>query len=245
MFDVFSVKAGWGLREESVEGCASRCARMLHDLSDIHPDFRLLQWDGSGQVRTRDLRELCRSGDIPRLFKAQRVHNASRTRIVLDGYRLHARSAEASSNSLLLHLHVGTGAWDADRNGPPNQIELTTIFSKDINAAIEMLAALEPILFGMIDAWDADWGGLYSTGRIAQTIDQSHSAFSGAWAVYLAERFASRIAPPSQAIVRRRTNGGLLVSADRDVFIASNSTHVEAANAIDACLAPLRPWPDA
>ena len=87
MRDLFSVKAGWGLREETVEACASRYARMLNDLWDLHPDFRTLHWTGSGQqMATRNLVELCRSGDLPRLFKKRRVHNTSRTRILPDGY---------------------------------------------------------------------------------------------------------------------------------------------------------------
>ena len=244
MFDLLSVKAGWGLREESVEACASRCARMLNDLWDIHPDFRLLRWDGSGQVQTRDLGELSRSGDLPRIFQAQRVHNTRRTRILPDGYRLSARSAESSTNSLGLHLRVGTGSGDADRCGVPNQVELTIILSKDINAIVKMLAELKPILFAMVDAWDVDWGGLYSTGRTAQTVNQPRSVFSGAWAVYLAEPFATRITPPVQAIVKRRSSGGLLMAADRDVFVSSNPAHVEAADAIDASVASLRPWPN-
>lgn len=244
MFDLYSVKAGWGLREEAVETCASRCARMLNDLRDIHPDFRLLEWDGSGQVQGRNLAELDRRGDLPRLFKARRVHNLSRTRIVSDGYQLSARSAEGCTNSLLLHLHVGAGYADADRDGVPNKVELTIILSKDINAMVQMLAALNPILLAMVDAWDVDWGGLYSTGRTAQTVDQSRSVFSGAWAVYLAEPFASRIEPPERAIMRRHPKGGLIMAADRDVFIASDPAHVEAASAIDASLASLRPWPE-
>jgi immunity protein 52 of polymorphic toxin system len=243
MFDVFSVKAGWGLREESVDACASRCARMLHDLSDIHPDFRLLQWDGAGQVQTRNLHELGRNGDLPKVFKALRVHNTSRTRIVPDGYELSARSTEDSTHSLLLRLRVGTGSADADRYGPPNLIELTIILSRDLNAMVKILAELKPILFAVIDAWNVDWGGLYSTGRATHDADQPRWRFSDAWAVYLAERFASQVVPPAQAVVKRHSNGGLLMMADRDVFIASNPAHVEAANAIEISLTPLRPWP--
>ena len=244
MFDLYSVKAGWGLRDESVDACASRCARMLNDLRDIHPDFRLLQWDGLGQVPTRDLAELCRGGYLPRLFKAQRAHNITRTCIVPNGYELSARSAEDSTNTLLLRLHVGTGSADADRFGVPNQVELTIILSKDINAMVKMLAELKRILFAIVDAWDADWGGLYSTGRTTEAVDQPRWRFSDAWAVYLAEPFATRVVPPAQAVVKRRSNGGLLMAADRDVFIASDPAHVEAANAIDASLAPLQPWPE-
>ena len=217
---------------------------MLNGLRDIHPDFRLLQWDGLGQVQTRDLGELSSSGYLPRLFKAQRVHNLDRTRIVPDGYELSARSADDSTNSLLLHLRVGAGAADADRYGLPNQVELTIVLSKDINAMVKMLAELKPILFAIVDAWDVDWGGLYSTGRATPAGVQSRWRFSDAWAVYLAERFASQIVPPAQAVVKRGSNGGLLMMADRDVFIASNPAHVEAADAIDASLTPLRPWPE-
>lgn len=245
MRDLYSVKAGWGLREETAEACASRCVRMLNGLWDIHPDFRTLHWTGSGQqVAARNLRELCRSGDLPRLLKKRRVHNASRTRIVADGYELDARSGAGSSQSLLLHLHAGTGSEDADRVWLPNQIELAIILGSDVDAAAEMLLALKPILFAIVDAWDADWGGLYSTGRTAQTIEQFRWRFAGAWAVYVAERFARRVVPPAQGFVERHPNGGMLMSAAKDVFSADDTAHVEAANAIDASLAPVRPWPD-
>lgn len=249
MRDLFSVKAGWGLREETVEACASRYARMLNDLWDLHPDFRTLHWTGSGQqMATRNLVELCRSGDLPRLFKKRRVHNTSRTRILPDGYQLDARSGADSLQSLLLTLHAGAGSGDADRTWIPNKIELTIVFGGDVESVAEMLLALKPTLFAMVDAWDVDWGGLYSTSRIAQTAGSTAETFrwrfAGAWAVYLADRFARQVVPPSQAIVEHRRNAGLLMSAAKDVFDANDPALVEAANAIDASLAPLRPWPD-
>ena len=63
-------------------------------------------------------------------------------------------------------------------------------------------------------------------------------------AVYLAEPFACRVTAPSCAIVERRGNGGLLISAARDVYDGNDAAQVEAANAIDACLAPLKSWPN-
>jgi len=130
MHDFFGVRAGWGLREETVEACASRFARMLNDLWDLHPDFRTLHWTGSGQqMATRNLLELCRSGDLAQLFKKRRVHNTSRTRILPDGYQFDARNGTDSSQFLLLTLHAGAGSGDADRTWIPNEIALTIIFS--------------------------------------------------------------------------------------------------------------------
>jgi Immunity protein 52 len=151
------------------------------------------------------------------------------------------------ARSALLHLHAGAGSDDADRNWHPNEIELTIIFGSHVEAAAEMLLALKPTLLAMVDAWDVDWGGLYSISRIAQSalqpIERFRWRFAGAWAVYLAEPFARRVVPPPPAVVERRPNGGLLMSAAKDVFSAGDPAQVEAANAIDASLSPLQPWP--
>ncbi|HKF70717.1 MAG TPA: Imm52 family immunity protein [Stellaceae bacterium] len=247
MRDLFSIKVGWGLREETVEACASRSVRMLNDLWDIHRDFRTLRWDGVGHVTVRNLHELCQRGDLVRILKRRRVHNTSRTRIVSDGYDMSANSGVGSSQSLHLRLHAGAGSEDADRIWLPNEIELTIIPGEEVDAVVSMLLALRPTLLAMVDAWDVDWGGLYSTSRIAQTItgaERFRWRFSGAWAVYLADRFAERVTPPRQAVVERRCTRGVLISAAKEVFDASNPAQVEAANAIDASLEPLKPWPE-
>jgi hypothetical protein len=245
----FTVRAGWGLREETVEACASRCARWLNDLRGIHPDFRTLQWTGRGQVATRDLAELCRGGDLPRLFAKRRVHNAGRTRIVPDGYELSARGG-ADASQLMLRFHAGAGSEEADRSWLATEVTLTIFPRGNPDAVAEMLLGLKPILRATVDAWHVDWSAISSTSRLAQTAETMTAAerflwpFSGAWAVYLAEPFARRVTAPSQAIVERRGKGGLLMFAAKDVYDAGHPAEVEAASAIDACLAPLKSRPN-
>lgn len=244
----FTVKAGWGLREETVEACASRCAQWLNDLRDIHPDFRTLQWTGRGQVATRDLGALFRGGDLPQLFAKRRVHNASRTRILPDGYELSARGG-ADASQLMLRFHAGAGSEEGDSSWLANEVTLTIFPRGNPQAVAEVLLGLKPILRATVDAWHVDWGAISSTSRLAQTAETMTAAerflwpFSGAWAVYLAEPLARRVIAPEQAIVCARGNGGVLISATQDVYDANDAAQVDAANAIDACLAPLRSWP--
>ncbi len=245
--DWFSVHAGWGLRDEPLEACASRCVRWLNDLWDIHPDFRTLRWNSTGQqVVTRNLRELYRSGDLPRLFKPKPIHNASRTRILPDGYSFSASHSAGSSQWLQLRLHAGAGAERDDR-WLPNEVELVIIVRSGLEVLAPMLLGLKPILFSMVDAWDIDFGWIASTSRTAQTAGRASEPFHwrlrGAWAIYLAERLARRVTPPAKAVVERRASDGLFVSAARDVFDPSNPAEVAAADAIEASLAPLKPWP--
>jgi|GEM_PF-3331576 hypothetical protein len=247
--DLFSVEAGWGFRAETLEECASRCGRWLNHLWDIHPDFRTLCWTGTGQqVPTRNLRDLCRSGALPRLFRSCRVHNTSRTRIRPDGWELTATHGNGSSQWLNLHLHVGSGSEDVDRGWLPNRVELAIIAGSNPGALAEMLLGLKPILFSMVDTWEVDLGWISSSSRTAQTAGRDsellHWRLRGSWAFYLAERFARRVTPPARTVVERRAGGGLFMAACKDVFDASDAGHVKAASAIDACLLLLKPWPD-
>jgi len=58
---------------------------------------------------------LCRSGDLPWLFGKRRIHNAARTRILPDGFRLSARHGADSSQWLQVYLHAGAGLEGDDR----------------------------------------------------------------------------------------------------------------------------------
>ena len=245
--DWFSIHGGWGLREETQEACAVSCSRWLNDLWDVHPDFRTLQWTGTGQqVATRNLRELCRSGDLPRLLLKQRIHTANRTRIVPDGYSFTATHGAGSSQWLQLRMHVGAGV-ELDDRWLPNEVELVIIVRSGPEALAPMLLGLKPVLFSMVDAWGIDFGWIASTSRMAQTADRASEPFywrvRGAWAVYLAARLARRVIPPAQAIVERRASGGLFMSAARDVFDPTNLAEAAVADTIEASLAPLKPWP--
>ncbi|HVZ03087.1 hypothetical protein, partial [Hyphomicrobium sp.] len=67
-----------------------------------------------------------------------------------------------------------------------------------------------------------------------------------AWISYVSPEGAARVIPPATAIVDHRPNGGLLLAATDETFVARNPHHLAVASDILAAVAPLNadPWPN-
>ncbi len=134
---------------------------------------------------------------------------------------------------------------------PPDVEELTRVFEKGRqykdapqgpgNADLISVTALKPAMLRLVAAWEPDCGNLVCRDYWRRLFgDQHYPMFRSGWMTYLAPQYASRVTPPPSAIVETVAGGGMLVLATEERFSMDNPGHLDAADAIQAALAPIQ-----
>jgi hypothetical protein len=241
----YSVLAYWGPRRELPEECAPKLLQTLKALSEIDP--ALGYW-------IIDLRRgkpvLASSLDVDAaarwLIKGQNRSEVHHLPIPEFGYRFYA-SNQATSGPRHLAFDGSLGAYT---KGPilANNICLATESLEAANSDIINFRTFESVLNAFVTIWNPTWCQAVPTDLLSITsrVDRvrHRPRLGGGWITYLAAPFAQKIVPPRSAKCEA-LNGGILMVATEETFLADNPEHVAIARDIDSALAPFNalPWP--
>jgi hypothetical protein len=235
-WDVVSVGAQWGPREETSEVCGVRLKRMLEMLGPLHVGFGQLCWTG-GPIRPL-YPPPTNADELAPLFKQQRVYDSFRRRRLLDGFTLPASAQLENSRFISLYVAAGHHMDYPEQALNPNSVSISTVV-KDVRGVDRpILEALKPTLQAVAEAWDPNCAGVFSYNYATLTHDPARRGpFSGgSWMLYLANDLARRVDAPPSAIVEHTSAGGMLLLATEAIFNHSDPPQRAAAEAMHAAV---------
>lgn len=238
----YQLSAFWGPRSENAAACATRLARMLTDLTTIHPAFTL--WNRGGRSRATSNRPFCAMPpnleELTGIFEKGLAHrDVPRDPWPEMGYSIGAWNGRDDACGVSLRVHAGAYYNHPEPNSVGMQVPPTQPGNEDfINAKV-----LARVLVAIATAWDASWGVIESwdyKGRNTNANGQFLRPWGG-WITYLSAPYANRIAtPPPTAAVEPVAGGGLVIVATPEPFTVANPAHVAALDAIQQALAPIQ-----
>lgn len=227
--------------QETVAACALRLADMLGEIGDIQTAFTrmIVQRD---DMTGRSARYLpIRADEIVPLFAEQKWYDEASKRRRSDGFWLHA----AADFSPIEPLAFGPVTLDVRANAadPEGQwLRTPTWVSISFSAGAQPMdrgkfADLVSIFCAVIDAWQPDRGGIFSSTyrQHVRSAAGGPSFWNGACIAFLSDKCADRVSPPTSALKECRAGGTMLAAVDGP-FDAGRSDHISAADALSAAL---------
>jgi Immunity protein 52 len=158
------------------------------------------------------------------------------------GYQLFAHSTtemKRGPRNFTIHMHAGSPGERIS-----NRIGIDTDYGVVPDPSIVTFKIFKDALLALAETFEGTAGLAYPTKLMDFWPDgQERNWLELAWITYVAPRFAALITPPSSAIVERQSDGGLLMAATDETFLASNPEHMAVAREIAAAAAPFNDLP--
>jgi hypothetical protein len=234
-WDVLSIQAEWGLREEPSEICAARLVRMLQAFEPLHSCFPLLMWTGG---RMRPLYPLpTRFEEFARLFSPVRIYDEAQKRRLSDGFSFTADAHWGDRRFIQHHIRAGRHIDCDEQVARPNSVIISTVIRDPDGEDREMVRAQWPALLTVIAAWEPERAGAFSHELSAATHNPARpSFFNGAWAGYVDAKRAQRITAPPEAVAGRSADGGLMLLVTEGILNGADPKHRQVLGDIHAAL---------
>lgn len=231
----------WRARPESAASCAFRLCRTLDGLANAHRAF--VRWNTKATSRTAASRPAWEMPPSPEELTQvfddnKRCKDATREPWPEMGYAVTAWNGLDRPYAASLAAWTGVyGDWIA----LPNHVDLGLSPVAAENADLMSTAVLKQVFLSLATAWDPDCGNLVPQNYWKRAFAEGpYPLFRSGWMTYLAPQYASRVTPPSAAIVEPVAGGGMLLLATLERFSMDNAEHLAAADAIQAALAPIQ-----
>jgi Immunity protein 52 len=238
--EIYRVECYWQPRPESTRDCAVRLVRMLGDLAKVHPAFA--RWNRKAKTRAAANRPAWAMppniDELTAMFeKGRQYKDAPRQPWPEMGFSVSAWNGRDDSHGASLTVRPGTYANFASF---PNTVDLALKPAGLDNSDLSNTAVLKSALLSVVSAWEPDYGVVICWDYWQRLFGDRHwPLFRSGWMTYLAPQYASRIMPPTTAIVEPVPGSGLLLLATKERFSMDNPAHLAVADAIQAALAPL------
>ncbi|HUI22394.1 MAG TPA: Imm52 family immunity protein [Methylocella sp.] len=231
----FGATATWGSRREVPEALADRWIKLITRLQAIDPVFaHWYYWPKPSRIASQDWD---RTHIIKFIESNVGTNDADGSPQPLYGYSCFAINTDAGDGprSFSTRFSAGTGGPYCFNNAlvstscgtAPDPLVVTyKVFRGIVLALGEAFEPARVIAYpvSILDFWPKGQGG--------------RPIIKLAWITYVGPSYAHLITPPSEAIVERQPDGGLLMAATKETFDVSNPTHMAAARAIEAAAAP-------
>lgn len=154
------------------------------------------------------------------------------------GYQLFAHNTmnmKRGPRNFESHMYAGGSIrW------PANMIGIDTDYGVVPDPDVVTYKVFKGALLALAETFEATIGSAYPASLIDLWPNDRRGQLTLklAWISYVAPRFAHLITPPSSAIVERRPDGGLLMAATDETFLATNPRHMGVAREIEVAVAP-------
>lgn len=238
----YAAVANWGPRQETPDALAARWIEMIERLQAVDPIFA--HWyDGYGEGPYVAFDS--RPAPLAQKISDNVGTDDDGTPQPLGGYQWCMQTSPACKRGpfhFSAHMFAGKASFydsncvhvGTDYGLVPDSFVLTyKIFSGALLALAEAFGATRAYAYpeNLSDLWPRS--------------ENWHPKLPLAWISYVAPRFAHLVKPPLAAFVERRSDGGLLMAATDETFVATNPAHMAVARDIEAAVAPFNavPWP--
>ena len=231
----------WRARPESAASCAFRLCRTLDGLANAHRAF--VRWNTKATSRTAASRPAWEMPPSPEELTQvfddnKRCKDATREPWPEMGYAVTAwNGLDTPLCGILSGLDRCLRRLDsvAEPRGP------RSVAGRRGKCGFDEHRCAEAGFSQPGDRWDPDCGNLVPQNYWKRAFAEGpYPLFRSGWMTYLAPQYASRVTPPSAAIVEPVAGGGMLLLATLERFSMDNAEHLAAADAIQAALAPIQ-----
>lgn len=240
----FNIYGGWGMREDTSEMLGQRMLRSLDALSGLNPlfehwwmvnhsltldDFENLE-PGQGGFPLEDVRS--RMAEIVELG-VKKADDGDPTPLL--GYGMSAlNSPISSSKSVCLMVSGG----DSVNEWGSRWATFSTEYGEFPDPSIVAYPVFKGALLTIVSCWNPDYVQAYSSD-IMKLWSKPRAYLELSWMTYLSEPQSRRIVLPSDLLIERTGDGGVLMIAAEETFDVSNPKHVAAAKSMRDAFSPL------
>ena len=223
----FGLSAFWGARRETPAALAQRWLTIVRHLQTLDPALR--NWFRGVNGR-----------GVPVPLDARAVEALIAAEATDTGYRFNVRSDVEGRGPRVFDFNMNAGDTFF------NCVTFGTEFFSDPDPAILRYDLFKSALLAVAEVFEAERAYAYS-GALSDLWRgaPNNSHFPIAWISYVGPREARTITPPASALLERRPDGGVLMTATRELFDVDNPAHMAAARDIEQAVAQLSrtpPW---
>lgn len=241
----FNIFSSWEPREESPEQLGQRMLNTLDALFQLSPLFE--NWWFLNF--SRPLWEMNENTVHEFLFPLEEVRTRMTKMVELGVRKNDDRKPEpAGGYSISASNFIGDsphgasvsahGGGIVDPRAGRRNAEFQTPSHEAADPVIVAYPMFKAILKSIVSAWDVSYAQAYSS-ELQGLWGEEVPFYKLSWMTYLSPSRAAQIEPPTDVIVERTEDGGLLMIAAEETFNVANSEHVAAAQRIQRALAPL------
>lgn len=229
----------WGAREETPAELAARWLKLIPRLQMIDPIF--VHWYKWVPYRPALPLDTQVGPLADKIAASVDPNDADDPRI---GYQLFAHNTAIKTRGPRnFEIHMTAGGFSPWLS---NMIGIGTDYGIVPDPDVVTYKIFRGALLALAETFEATIGSAYPTSLIdlwPKENRRGQLTLKLAWISYVGPRFAHLIAPPASAIVERRPDGGLLMAATDETFVASNPRHMAVAGEIEAAVAPFNALP--
>jgi Immunity protein 52 len=241
----FDIYARWGVREDPPERLGQRMLRSLDALPKLNPLFEHW-WMTDHSLTLDDLQNLePGQGGFPldevRSRMAEIVERGVKKAddgdpTPLLGYGMSAlNSPISSSKSVCLMVSGG----DSVNEWGSRWATFSTEYGEFPDPSIVAYPVFKGALLTIVSCWNPGYAQAYSSDLMKLWNKPYRFHLELSWMTYLSEPQACRIVLPSNVLIERTDDGGVLMIAAEETFDVSNPKHVAAARSMRDAFAPL------
>ncbi|MGD0144466.1 MAG: Imm52 family immunity protein [Rhizomicrobium sp.] len=242
----FKIRSNWKPRVESPEELGVRTLRSLDSISALSPFFR--DWEFLDLFR--DPFEMTEENIGEFLFPLEQVRSQV-TEIVKRGVRKDDFDRPDPGGGYGISVS-NSNVPDAERvtlsanGGAPlsyasawREACFRTDSDTEPDPAIVAYPLFKSVLLAIVSSWNVDFAQAFSSELVSLWETAILPFCDLSWMVYLSAPLATRIVIPTDVVIERTDDGGLLMIAAEETFDAANPAHIAAARSIVAALEPL------
>ena len=216
---MFYVDAHWFAREETAASIARRLQKHLDTLSSLHDtlskwDVGFNEWHAYDTVRA----------DLPTVISSNPSWNDDERPDVTEGYDVGAVTTD-SRFSFTMTGRVGRKFLAPD----VNDMRLQTRLGVWPDMSVISYPLFRAIMLAMIACWEPLLSSAAPTSLIPLMTDRW---FPESWMTYIHPSLVHRVETSAIPIVEATPDGGLLLSATREILDPTTSEHLEGARRI-------------
>ncbi len=241
-FDQYAIQCSWDSRSESIQSLADRSLGMTRALNKIEPSLGIWTFEGAAQEDPKPIEAI--KDELPELiYKSAGDEMADGSPALYAGYSFSLADGGLGRPSKLFSLIIAGADTQGHRSAAAfsNNVLMMTAAPPDGQKTQPFVTfeTFRSMMLALAQNWDASYCRAYSNDLQELWPDGRHIYFFASWMTLLSPEFAAQITPPKTIEVETLPGGALLMVATRERFDAANPSHLAAAEAIQAALAPL------
>jgi immunity protein 52 of polymorphic toxin system len=242
----FTIESRWKPREESPEELGERTLHCLDAISPLHPAFRDWEFLHLSRDAEEMTEENCSEFAWPLEDARQRM-----TEVVVEwgvsiddlgmpeprqGYSVSVSNGHDEPSQLVTLSAHGGGL--VNWTGSKRYASFETNMAEEADPAIVSYPVFKSVLMAIISCWDVEFAQVYSSDLV-QLWEPILPLCNLSWMVYLSAPLTRLITVPTDVVVERLADGGLIMIAAEETFDVANPAHIARARSILNALEPL------